>query len=131
MPVLTARVQLPAVVNAAELLLGMAVPSRCGRVAAQHILRALGWQPGHRLDIQPHQGVLVIASADDGRHRVGSRGALPLPASIRRMCPIGHDAPVLLAALVAHDLIVVHPVGAVARLLADLHVQVAGGDHVC
>lgn len=131
MPVLPARVQLPAVVNASDLLLGMALPARCGRVAAQHLLRALGWQPGHRLDIQPHQGVLVIASACDGRHRVGSRGALPLPASVRRMCGIGHGEPVLLAALVAHDLVVVHPVGAVVRLLADLHVEVAGGGHVC
>ncbi len=131
MPALPARVQLPTVVNAAELLLGMAVPSRCGRVAAQHILRALGWQPGRCLDIHPHRGVLVIASADGGRHRVGSRGALPLPASVRRMCGIGHGEPVLLAALVAHGLVVVHPVGVVARLLADLHVEVAGGDRVC
>lgn len=109
----------------------MAVPSRCGRVAAQPILRALGWQPGHRLDIHPHRRVLVIASAKDGRDRVGSRGALPLPASSRRMCRIGHGEPVLLAALVAHDLVVVHPIGAVTRLLADLHIEVAGGDHVC
>ncbi|MFG3423754.1 hypothetical protein ACIBTZ_32675 [Micromonospora sp. NPDC049460] len=119
------------VADAAELLLEMAVPSRCGRVTAQRILRALGWQPCQRLDIRLHQAVLVIASASDGRYQVGSRGALPLPASVRRMCGIGHGQPVLLAALVAHDLVVVHPIGAVARLLADLHVEVAGGAHVC
>ncbi|MFE9658316.1 hypothetical protein [Micromonospora sp. NPDC006431] len=109
----------------------MALPSRCGRVAAQHILQGLGWQPGHRLDIHPHQEALVIAPVKDGRHRVGSRGQLPLPASARRMCRMGHGQPVLLAALVAHDLVVVHPIGAVARLLADLHIEVAGGDHAC
>lgn len=131
MPALPARVQLPAAVNPAELLLGWALPSRCGRVVAQHILRALGWQPGHHLNIQPHQGMLTIASAGDGRHKVGSRGQLPLPAYARRMCRIEQGQPVLLAALVIHDLIVVHPIGAVARLLADLHVEVAGGGHVC
>ncbi|MEU3457538.1 hypothetical protein ABZ671_28630 [Micromonospora sp. NPDC006766] len=47
------------------------------------------------------------------------------------MCGIGYGEPVLLAAFVAHDLVVVHPVGAVVRLLADLHVEVAGGDRVC
>lgn len=109
----------------------MALPSRCGRVTAQHLLQRLGWQPGHRLDIQPHRGVLVIASANEGGHGVGSRGQLPLPASARRMCRIESGQPVLLAALVAHDLIVVHSISAVARLLADLHAEVAGGDRVC
>ncbi|GIH20570.1 hypothetical protein Raf01_87420 [Rugosimonospora africana] len=36
----------------------------------------------------------------------------------------------LLAALVAHDLLVIHPASAVARLLADLHAEIIGGRHV-
>ncbi|KAB1099035.1 AbrB/MazE/SpoVT family DNA-binding domain-containing protein [Micromonospora aurantiaca] len=108
----------------------MALPSPCGRITDQQILHALGWQPGHGLDIQPHQRMLVIGMAENGRYRVGSRGALPLPSSARRMCGIEPGEPVLLAALIAQGLLVVHPVSTVARLVADLHTQLAGGGRV-
>ncbi|WP_406043278.1 AbrB/MazE/SpoVT family DNA-binding domain-containing protein [Micromonospora sp. NBC_00898] len=97
----------------------------------QHLLHALRWQPGRRLGIQVYNGLLVVGSADDGRHRVGSRGALPLPASARRMCGIEPGQPVLLAALVTSDLLVIHSVSTLARLVADLHAQMPGGAHVC
>ncbi|MET8907575.1 AbrB/MazE/SpoVT family DNA-binding domain-containing protein [Micromonospora sp. NPDC004551] len=90
----------------------------------------MGWQPGRGLDIQPHQRALVIGTAQNGRYKVGSRGALPLPAPVRRMCGIEPGEPVLLAALIAQGLLVVHPVSTVARLVADLHIQMAGGRHV-
>ncbi|MEH1058713.1 hypothetical protein V6U89_26315 [Micromonospora sp. CPCC 206171] len=99
-------------------------------MTAQPILNALDWPSGHRLDIQPHQELLVIGSASDGRHQVGVRGELPLPASARRLCRIEYGQPVLLAALVAHDLLVVHPASIVARLLVDVHARLAGGVRV-
>ncbi|MEU7778835.1 hypothetical protein [Micromonospora parva] len=95
-------------------------------MSAQPLLRALGWPPHHRLDIHPRDGMLVIRSASDGRQQVGSRGALPLPANARHMCRIESGQPVLLAAIVAHDLLVVHPVSTVVRLLADLQTHLAG-----
>ncbi len=104
----------------------MALPARCGRVSAQHLLRALGWPPHHRLDIQPRHGMIVVCSASDGRHQVGGRGDLPLPANARHMCRIEPGQPVLLAAMVAHDLLVVYPVSTVVRLLADLHTHLPG-----
>ncbi|OKI63418.1 hypothetical protein [Micromonospora sp. CB01531] len=91
------------------------------------LLRALGWGPGHRISIDPRAGMLVVASALAGPYVVGSRGELPLPTSARQMCAIVPGQPLLLAALVAHDLLVIHPAGTVARLLADLHAQVIGG----
>jgi hypothetical protein len=68
-----------------------------------------------------------FASALAGQHVVGSRRELPLPASVRQMSGVVPGQPLLLAALVAHDLLVIHPAGAVARLLTDLHAQVIGG----
>lgn len=130
MSALPARPSRPAPLNIPDLLLGMALPSPCGRIADQQILRVLGWQPGRGLDIEPHQGMLVIGTADDGRYRVGSRGALPLPASGRRMCGIEPAEPVLLAALIAQGLLAVHPISTVVRLVADLHTQLAGAGHV-
>jgi hypothetical protein len=129
MPALPAPVCLPAIINASGLLLWMALPTRCGRVTAQRLLHAMGWAPGHRLDIQLCQGMLVITSAQDDRVQVGSRGELPLPASARQMCRIEPGQPVLLAAFITHDLLVVHPVSTVARFLTDLHRQLAGGDN--
>lgn len=116
----------PAIIGAA-LLPWMALPAHCGRVSAQHLLRALDWPPRHRIDIQPRHDMLVIRSASDGRHQVGSRGDLPLPANARHMCRIASGQPVLLVAIVTHDLLVVHPVGTVVRLLVDLHSHLTGG----
>jgi hypothetical protein len=113
-----------------EVLLGLARPDRSGRVIERGLLGALDWSPGHRIDIHPHDGMLVIASALAGQHVVGSRGELPLPASARQMCGIMPGQPLLLAALVAHDLLVIHPASTVARLLTDLHGQVIGGHRV-
>ncbi|WP_203862905.1 hypothetical protein [Plantactinospora mayteni] len=61
---------------------------------------------------------------------VGSRAELPLPASARQMCAIVPGQPLLLAALVAHDLLVIHPASTVTRLLADLHARAIGGRRV-
>ncbi|MFF0721849.1 hypothetical protein [Micromonospora sp. NPDC003816] len=129
MPALPARVCPPAITDASGLLLWMALPARCGRVIAQHLLHAMGWSPGHRLGIQLCHGMLVIASAQDDRYQVGSRGELPLPASARQMCQIEPGQPVLLATFITHDLLVVHPVSTVARLLTSLYRQFAGGDN--
>ncbi len=130
MPALPARVAPPVLADAPDLLLAMAFPSSCGRVTAQRLLHMLGWEAGHCLDVQPRQGMLVVGSADDGRHQVGSRGEVPLPAHARQMCGIEPGQPVLLAALVARNLLVVHPASTVTRLLADLHTELAGGDYV-
>ncbi|MEV0157735.1 hypothetical protein AB0H57_29020 [Micromonospora sp. NPDC050686] len=43
---------------------------------------------------------------------------------------IAPGQPLLLAALVAHDLLVIHPAGTVARLITDLHAQVIGDRRV-
>ncbi|MCG5465501.1 hypothetical protein MED01_003785 [Micromonospora sp. MED01] len=129
MPALPACVCPPAITDASGLLLWMALPARCDRVTAQHLLDETGWAPGHCLDIQMCQGMLVITSAQDDRYRVGSRGELPLPASARQMCRIEPGQPVLLAAFITHDLLVVHPVSTVARRLSNLYCQLAGGDN--
>jgi hypothetical protein len=93
-----------------EVLIGVARPDLSGRVTERALLRALGWVPGHRIDIHPHGEMLVIGSALAGEQVVGSRGELLLPAGARQMCAIAPGQPLLLAALVAHDLLVIHPV---------------------
>lgn len=119
----------PATDPSDEILIGTARPDRSGRVTERGLLRALRWHPGHPIDIHPHDEMLVIASTPTGQHAVGSRGELPLPVSIRQMCAISPGQPLLLAALIAHDLLVIHPTSTVTRLLADLHTQILGDRH--
>jgi hypothetical protein len=120
----------PVDVSGAQLVLGAACPDRSGRVTERAVLQALHWTPGRRIAIRPHPGMLIIAAASAGRHIVGSRGELPLPAAARQMCGIVAGQPVLLAACPSQDLLVIHPARTVAGLLADLHAQAIGVDRV-
>ena len=113
-----------------SVLIGVARADRSGRVTERGLLDALGWPAGHRIDVHPHDGMLVITSARAGQQVVGSRGQLPLPASVRQMCAILPGQPLLLAALVSHDLLVIHPASSVTQRLADLHAQVICGRRV-
>jgi hypothetical protein len=119
----------PVDLSGAEVVLGVACPDRSGRVTECAVLQALHWTPGHRIDIRPQTGMLVIVSARAGRQVVGSRGELPLPAAARKMCGIAAGQPLLLVAFPTADLLMIHAARAVARLLADLHAQAIGVDH--
>src|SRR6266536_1889077 len=110
----------------AQVVLGVACPDRSGRVTERAVFQALHWSPGHRIDICPRAGTIVIASAAAGRDMLGSRGELPLPAAVRQMCGIVSGEPLLLAAFPAHDLLVIHSTRAVALVLTDLHTQAIG-----
>jgi hypothetical protein len=53
-------------------VLGLARPDRSGRVTERGLLHALHWGPDHRIDIRLPTGMLIIASAPEGQHVVGS-----------------------------------------------------------
>lgn len=94
------------------------------------MLAALGWRPGHRVDIDVvDHVVVVIASAGSGQHMVTTRGELALPAATRQFCGIACGSPVVLAAYPPIGLVAVHPANTVARLLRDFHAHLAGADH--
>lgn len=117
---------LPAGTGPGSLLVQTARLDRSGRVNARGLLRALGWCPGHRVDIAVTDGVLVVGSAPEGRHTVGDRNELGLPAAARRLCGITPGTPVLLVAALPQDVLVVHPVHLIAQLLADWYAARAG-----
>ena len=81
-----------------DLLIETARLDASGRLIARALLRALGWAPGHRVDIAVSEGVVVVGSTPAGLHVVGDRGELGLPAPARRMCGITQGPPVLLVA---------------------------------
>ncbi|MFG2059597.1 hypothetical protein ACGFI9_36850 [Micromonospora sp. NPDC048930] len=123
--------QLPAALPSArepvdDIVFDVARPDADGRVAARALLWALGWPSGHRLHVDV-TGLLLVTARPDGRHAVGVRGALPLPVAARQLCGIHPHQVVLLAAVPARDLRVVHPSNTITRLLADLHATVLEG----
>jgi hypothetical protein len=117
---------LPAGTEPADLVVETARLDRSGRLTAGPLLRVLGWGPGHRVDIAATDGVLVVRTAPAGLHVIGDRGELGLPAAARRMCGITSGPAVLLAAVLPHDVLVVHPAHLVTGLLADWYASRAG-----
>lgn len=109
-----------------ELLIECARIHRAGRVHAHAVFAALGWAPGRRLALDIVGELIVLAPDPAGWHRIDSRGAVTLPAAARRMCGIDPGPPLLLAATVAEQLLVVHPAATVARLLASHYRELTG-----
>jgi hypothetical protein len=112
---------MPADAEPDSLVLAMARVDRSGRLSNRELLEALGWRPGHRVDMDVVDGVLMIASAVSGPHAVRSRGELAVPVALRQMCRITAEASVLLAASVTDGVLVVYPATLVARLLVEFH----------
>jgi hypothetical protein len=108
-------------------VLDMARLDRSGRLSARALLRTLGWRPGRRVDIDVVDGAMVIVSAVSGQPAVGTRGELALPTTARQLCGMKPGPPVVLAAYPPLDLLVIHPVSTVARLLREFHACLAGG----
>jgi bifunctional DNA-binding transcriptional regulator/antitoxin component of YhaV-PrlF toxin-antitoxin module len=100
------------------LVVATARMDRSGRICERILLRALGWEPGQHLEIDTMHGLIIIAATPDGRHTVDPRGGLALPASLRRLCWIEPGPPLILAAAIPAQVLVVHPAAAMATLLA-------------
>jgi bifunctional DNA-binding transcriptional regulator/antitoxin component of YhaV-PrlF toxin-antitoxin module len=81
-------------------------------------LRELGWEPGTRLDMDTLHGMILIAVTPTGHHMIDHRGAIKLPAGLRRLCGIEYGQPLVLAAAIPDQVMVVHPAAIVAPLLA-------------
>lgn len=63
--------------------------------------------------------MILIAAHPTGLHVIDDRGAIKLPTALRRLCGLECGVPVVLAAVVPEQVMVVHPCATVAQLLAD------------
>lgn len=70
--------------------------------------------------------MIVVASAPAGRHIVDRRGAIALPTAARRMCGIEPGPPLVLAATVREQVLVMHPAATVAQLLTAHYCDLIG-----
>ena len=120
---------MPIGAGAASVLLDMARLDASGRFSTRRLLRALDWPPGHRVDAVVVADTVVIASSPTGRQRVGSRGELAAPATARALAGIGDDGHIVLAAILEHDVLLVHAHAVVTRLLLEHYTQMAQERH--
>lgn len=102
----------------AELLVSTSRMDRSGCVHEQILLRELGWNPGSRVEMDTMHSMILIAATPDGQHTIDHRGAIKLPATLRRLCGVEYGPPLVLAAVVPEQVMVVHPSATVAHLLA-------------
>ncbi|MDT5023612.1 MAG: hypothetical protein QOE61_38 [Micromonosporaceae bacterium] len=107
--------------------LDMSCPDRSGRLSVRPLLGQLGWLPTDHVSVDVVNGAVVVSPAAAGRHRVGSRGDLAIPAAARQMCGIEPHEPVMVAAYPGWDMLVIHSVDRVAHLLAEFHAGLVGG----
>jgi hypothetical protein len=107
----------------------MARIDRSGRLHERPLLRALGWTPRHRLTLDVVHGLIVAQPAPTGHHVLDGRGALHLPAAARCACGIRPGPPVVLAASIPEQTLVIHPVTIGAGLLATHYANLLGAHH--
>jgi hypothetical protein len=92
-----------------------------GRVKNADIVRALGWQPGDKLEVNPGLSGIVIFTSPDGLFTVPVKPCIVIPAAARRIHDIQPGDHVLLAAAPEYSVVIVHTRQAVNAMLARYH----------
>ncbi len=102
-------------------LYGVGRVDASGRISNRDIVRALGWQPGDKLEVIPALGAIVIMAAPNGLLSVPSRPFIVIPAAARRLHNIETGDHVLLVAAPEYGIVVVHTRQAMNDMLARYH----------
>ena len=81
-------------VSPVSLLVSTCRMDRSGRIHERLLLRELGWEPGDRVDMDTIHDMILIATTPTGPHTIDHRGAIKLPATLRRLCksPMAHHS---------------------------------------
>ena len=103
------------------MLYGVGPVDASGRVKNSDIVRALGWQPGDKLEVISGLGGIVIFSSPDGLFTVPVKPCIVIPAAARRIHDIQPGDHVLLAAAPEYSVVIVHTRQAVNEMLARYH----------
>ncbi|WNV84710.1 AbrB/MazE/SpoVT family DNA-binding domain-containing protein [Umezawaea sp. Da 62-37] len=107
----------------------MATLDNGGRVCERRIMQALDWRPNQRLDVSLVQDAILMRPAPRGAGRVQSGRRASIPAPIRHWCLLSPGDRVLLVADLERDVLVVHSMTTLDRLVLAHHASVLGGDH--
>jgi bifunctional DNA-binding transcriptional regulator/antitoxin component of YhaV-PrlF toxin-antitoxin module len=111
------------------MLYGVGRVDASGRVSNRDIVRALGWQPGDKLEVIPALGGIVILSSPDGPLSVPLKPYIVIPAAARLLHNIEAGDHVLLAAAPEYGIVIVHTRQAVNDMLARYHSSFPSSGH--
>jgi bifunctional DNA-binding transcriptional regulator/antitoxin component of YhaV-PrlF toxin-antitoxin module len=103
------------------MLYGVGRVDASGRVSNRDIVRALGWQPGDRLEVISTLSAIVILSSPDGLLSVPVKPYIVIPSSARRLHNIEAGDHVLLAAAPEYGIVIIHTRQAMNDMLARYH----------
>jgi hypothetical protein len=99
-----------------------------GRIAADVVLRVLGWGPGARMRMSQQAGLLVVTADPVGSEQVTPQGHLRLPVPLRRWCGLEPGSRVLLVVDSDERRLVVHPPAALDAMISDWYGKRLAGD---
>jgi hypothetical protein len=105
-----------------------ATMDRDGRVSDAFLFGVLGWAPATHLDMRVDQGLILIRPDPNAVFRTRQPGQIRLPAAVRHRCGLAPGDRLLLVVRPDAGRLVVHPPDAVARMVAEFHAGVLGGD---
>ncbi|HEX5117821.1 MAG TPA: AbrB/MazE/SpoVT family DNA-binding domain-containing protein [Pseudonocardiaceae bacterium] len=112
-----------------SMLYGIGRVDPSGRVSERHIVHALHWKPGQRLDIALITRGLVIRAADDGPVAISPTQRLVIPLTARRHCDIEASDHVLLAAAPEYGIVIVHTLAVLDDMLVHHHASTNATHH--
>ncbi|WP_306209240.1 hypothetical protein [Actinoplanes sp. RD1] len=115
------RLNLPSEADTGSLDLDIAQLDGSGRFSARSLLRDLGWNPGHRIDLTVVGDIVIVGSSPTGRHRIGARGDLAVPGSARMLLGLEPGHRVMVVAAPRQDILLVHPHTLITALLASYY----------
>ncbi|GIE90743.1 hypothetical protein SAMN06264365_12825 [Actinoplanes regularis] len=111
-----------------DVVFGMAVLDRSGRIADKAIMESLGWKPGLRVKFAIREGLIVVAADETGSRALDERCHVLLPMRVRRACRIDGTPRVVLAALPGRQRLIVHPPALLGQLTLAVHTAALGGE---
>jgi hypothetical protein len=115
---LTELHQLP---HETSMLYGIGRMDASGRISDRHIVQALGWDPGHRLQVALIARGIVIRSSTNGPITVPQTQRLAIPLVARHHCNIRAGDNLLLAAAPDHGIVIVHSAAALDDMIVQYH----------
>ncbi|GIE37091.1 hypothetical protein Ait01nite_101360 [Actinoplanes italicus] len=117
----------PPLVSKRDVVFGVCLTNRQGRIGDLAITAALGWAPGLRVGFTVTDGVIVVAADEEGSRVLDHRCYLWLPTVVRRAIGVYQPARVLLAGLPSEQRLIIHPMVMLERLTAPVHAAIVGG----
>jgi hypothetical protein len=117
----------PPLVSKRDVVFGVCLTNRQGRIGDLTITAALGWAPGLRVGFTVTDGVILVAPDQTGSRVLDHRCYLWLPTAVRRAIGVYQPARVLLAGLPVEQRLIIHPMVMLERLTAPVHAAIVGG----